>query len=126
MYKQYVNGIEYSARALQDEVKDLPGIPDNVNFKQFSGYVDLPSGNGKVFYWYVESQNDPDSDPLLWWTNGGPGCSGLSGFLTEQGPFAPNVNLTLGWNLLSVSLSLDHSHECYTNKTFSLSLSLSI
>ena len=28
------------------------------------------------------------------WTNGGPGCSGLGGFLTEQGPFRPAANGT--------------------------------
>jgi hypothetical protein len=37
------------------------------------------------------------------WTNGGPGCSGLLGFLTEQGPFRPQQDGTLlpndyAWN----------------------------
>jgi len=45
----------------------------------------------ELFYWFVESAGDPDTDPLLLWTNGGPGCSGLSGFLTEMGPFRPEV-----------------------------------
>ena len=27
------------------------------------------------------------SAPVALWTNGGPGCSGLTGFMTEQGPF---------------------------------------
>ena len=29
---------------------------------------------------------DPARDPLLWWTNGGPGSSGLSNLFTGQGP----------------------------------------
>ena len=38
-------------------------------------------------YWFAESSNDPDNDPVVLWTNGGPGCSGLLGFGTENGPF---------------------------------------
>eukprot|EP00595_Chromulina_sp_UTEXLB2642_P000706 CAMPEP_0196761294 /NCGR_PEP_ID=MMETSP1095-20130614/470_1 /TAXON_ID=96789 ORGANISM="Chromulina nebulosa, Strain UTEXLB2642" /NCGR_SAMPLE_ID=MMETSP1095 /ASSEMBLY_ACC=CAM_ASM_000446 /LENGTH=376 /DNA_ID=CAMNT_0042110623 /DNA_START=189 /DNA_END=1316 /DNA_ORIENTATION=- len=51
-----------------------------------------------MHYWLVESMNDPENDPLAFWTNGGPGCSGLLGFLTEQGPFRPNADLSLSFN----------------------------
>jgi len=47
-------------------------------------------GEGReLFYWFVESDKGFAKSPLLLWTNGGPGCSGLLGFLTEQGPFRP-------------------------------------
>jgi carboxypeptidase C (cathepsin A) len=35
----------------------------------------------------VESANDPLHDPILFWSNGGPGCSGLFGMGFEHGPF---------------------------------------
>lgn len=45
---------------------------------------------------FVESQSPTAAtDPLLLWTNGGPGCSGLLGLLGENGPFRPQANGTL-------------------------------
>jgi len=54
----------------------------------------------------VESQGSPTKDPLAFWSNGGPGCSGLIGFMTEHGPFRPNEDLSLSlnkdsWNTIS-------------------------
>jgi cathepsin A (carboxypeptidase C)/serine carboxypeptidase-like clade 2 len=90
--------LPYSARALQDKIDALPGLPTPPPaFQMFSGYVDvspLKDGSRSMFYWFVESQSDPATDPVLLWTNGGPGCSGLGGFLTEQGPFRPTANGT--------------------------------
>ncbi|MDO9333871.1 MAG: hypothetical protein Q7T57_05045, partial [Dehalococcoidales bacterium] len=63
---------------------------------------------------YTESQNQPATDPLIWWSNGGPGCSGLMGLLTEHGPFRPlsdgSGNLTTNphsWNLLANMLYVE-------------------
>ena len=59
---------------------------------------------GQMFYWFVESQRDAAHAPVILWTNGGPGCSGLAGFLTEHGPFrvkADGKSLSvnhLAWN----------------------------
>ena len=81
---------------------NLPGAENlQFNFNQFSGYLAIPgnSGNSKnLHYWLVESMSKPKSDPISFWTNGGPGCSGLIGFMTEQGPFRPNANNTLDFN----------------------------
>lgn len=52
----------------------------------------------KIFYWYFESTRDPANDPVVLWTNGGPGCSGFLGLFTEQGPFKPQADGTLTMN----------------------------
>lgn len=62
-----------------------------------TGYVDIGGGK-EIFYWFVESQRDPAKDPLVLWTNGGPGCSGLTGFLSEQGPFRAAADGSLSVN----------------------------
>ena len=49
-------------------------------------------------YWLVESTKDAKNDPVVFWTNGGPGCSGLLGFFTEQGPFKPQKDGKLEMN----------------------------
>jgi len=97
--------VAYTDAQLKLQVTSLPGAP-SVPWKMFSGYIRIP-GRGRIFYWFVESQGaSPLDDPLLLWTNGGPGCSGLIGFLTENSPFRPTAagNLTLNpyaWNGLA-------------------------
>ncbi|XP_041966940.1 lysosomal protective protein-like [Alosa sapidissima] len=69
-----------------DLVSNLPGLAENPSFKHYSGYVQ--AGQGKYFhYWFVESQNNPSTDPVILWLNGGPGCSAMEGMLSENGPF---------------------------------------
>uniref|UniRef100_K4D081 Uncharacterized protein n=1 Tax=Solanum lycopersicum TaxID=4081 RepID=K4D081_SOLLC len=34
---------------------------------------------------FIESDRDPQNDPLMFWLTGGPGCSGLSTILYEIG-----------------------------------------
>jgi serine carboxypeptidase-like clade 2 len=87
----------------------------------YAGYINVNVSHGRnLFYWLVESAStDPSKDPLgsffaaqqtlkpslippppsppkVLWTNGGPGCSGLSGGLfSEFGPFFPNIDGSL-------------------------------
>ncbi|KAK0429384.1 hypothetical protein QR680_011351 [Steinernema hermaphroditum] len=92
---------EGTSEADADLVSDLPGLTFELNFKHYSGYFSVPSGS-KLHYWLVESQNKPESDPLILWLNGGPGCSSLGGLLKEHGPFHPNPDgVTLYENVFS-------------------------
>ena len=71
--------------------RPIPGLNTPLRSKHYSGFLD--AGKGKKFhYWFVESERDPINDPVVLWLNGGPGCSSLLGFLTEQGPFWVNKN----------------------------------
>lgn len=75
----------------EDEIKNLPGLNDAIDFRQFSGYLNADTGGKKyLHYWFVESQTQPDTSPLLLWLNGGPGCSSLAGLFGELGPFEVN------------------------------------
>ncbi|XP_075033800.1 lysosomal protective protein [Mixophyes fleayi] len=95
-----------------DEITYLPGLRKQPSFSQFSGYLDVPGGK-HLHYWFVESQKNPSSSPLVLWLNGGPGCSSLDGLLTEHGPFLiqpDGVSLeynTYSWNMIANVLYLE-------------------
>jgi len=102
----------YTESALNDMVTNLPGLKDTLTFNQFSGYLNLPGTKKQIHYWFVEAEEDATNAPLVFWTNGGPGCSGLIGFLTEQGPFRPDSqgNLKLNdwrWNKIANMVFLE-------------------
>jgi len=71
-----------------DKVTSIPHYNEPIPFNQYAGYIDVDKTHGRsLFYWFVESQNNPSTDPVVLWLNGGPGCSSLDGFLYEHGPF---------------------------------------
>ncbi|ETN21515.1 hypothetical protein PPTG_01670 [Phytophthora nicotianae INRA-310] len=70
--------------------------------KQDAGYIDLPNRvDSHYFYWYFESRNKPNTDPLLVWLPGGPGMGGTYGMLAENGPFTINTDLSTKINPFS-------------------------
>ncbi|XP_023524165.1 serine carboxypeptidase-like 18 isoform X5 [Cucurbita pepo subsp. pepo] len=68
-------------------VKYLPGFSGPPPFELETGYVGVGDlEEVQVFYYFVKSQGNPQTDPLMTWLIGGPGCSALSGFAVEIGP----------------------------------------
>jgi len=98
-------------------VTDLPGLPFGYDHRMYAGQVSvhepLVQNKGSIFYWLVESKHHPESDPLVIWINGGPGCSSLEGLLIEHGPFlavATGFDLELNaypWNKKANVLYVD-------------------
>ncbi|KAH9427081.1 hypothetical protein DERP_014340 [Dermatophagoides pteronyssinus] len=66
-----------------DEVKNLPGLKDKINFRHYSGYLEAEDG-AFLHYWLYESQRNPKTDPIE--------ASSLLGALTENGPFRIDSN----------------------------------
>ncbi|EUC56960.1 peptidase S10, serine carboxypeptidase [Rhizoctonia solani AG-3 Rhs1AP] len=75
-------------------VKDFCDPTVNV----YSGYLDVDYGAKHLFFYFFESRSDPDSDPVLMWINGGPGCSSSLGLFMELGPCSIHGPLQSGSN----------------------------
>ena len=86
-----------------DLVTSLDEQPD-LSFGYYSGYINITGSSKRLHYVATLSQNDPTTDPIIIWFNGGPGCSSLIGLMQEIGPYVYNdgeYNLTKNdwaWN----------------------------
>jgi len=74
----------------KDRITELPGWPKSIPLPDmYSGYIPVGKTSGSrgfIHYWFIKSQRDPVKDPIVYWTNGGPGGSGINaGLLTEMG-----------------------------------------
>ncbi|TKX27404.1 serine carboxypeptidase-like protein 1 [Elsinoe australis] len=87
----------------------IPDVPFDVG-ESYAGLLPIsssPNETRELFFWYFPSTNPLADKEIAIWFNGGPGCSSLSGFLTENGPFtweagtiAPTQN-AYSWNNLT-------------------------
>ena len=83
------------ADATADAVTAFPEVGGNVTTETYSGYLNVTTSK-RLHYLYVFSQSAPSTDPVVVWFNGGPGCSSLLGFISENGPYKIDDNSTVG------------------------------
>ena len=72
------------AASESDLMTDLPDAPAFAT-KTYSGYLKA-TDTKSLHYAFAESMDDPASDPIIIWFNGGPGCSSMLGMMQELGP----------------------------------------
>jgi len=83
---------------------NIDSINSAYNRTWYSGYLDLDDNTVHMHYFFFPSQTNPTTDPVLFWFNGGPGCSSLLGAMYEHGPFLINdafaslINNQFAWN----------------------------
>ena len=60
-------------------------------------YVGVEEKTGsELFYYFVESERSPDTDPVLLWLTGGPRCSAFSGGRREEQLSSRRLNSKCG------------------------------
>lgn len=93
--------VSIRAAPAADLITNLPGQP-KVNFKQYSGYVDVNASPARsLFYWFIEHESNPKGAPIIVWLQGGPGCSSMMGLFTENGPWRVASNGKLHYDIHS-------------------------
>lgn len=86
-------------------VKTLPGFVGDLPFTLETGYIGIgESDDVQWIYYFVESEGNPENDPLMLWLTAGPGCSGLSTLVSEIGPVIfNNANSTVEKPMLEMN-----------------------
>jgi serine carboxypeptidase-like clade 2 len=74
------------ALPIADKVESLYMMPD-LSFGLYSGYLGVDGSSKQLHYVTALSQNNWQTDPVIVWFSGGPGCSSMVAWLQEHGPY---------------------------------------
>ncbi|OCH89480.1 serine carboxypeptidase [Obba rivulosa] len=64
--------------------------------RAYTGYIDKEARH--IFFYFFESRDNPEKDDVIFWTNGGPGCSSATGLFMELGPCRVNTPNNVTYN----------------------------
>jgi carboxypeptidase C (cathepsin A) len=79
---------------------------------QTPGFIQVREDGDDLFYWLMRSRGDKDTDPLVVWLTGGPGCASELAVMYENGPWKINEDITLRKNPYSWN---DHSNIVFVD-----------
>ncbi|PWA02797.1 hypothetical protein BB558_001051 [Smittium angustum] len=96
-------------------VKGLPDIEDKRldDIVGYAGQLMIEGTDDGLFFWLVTNKtNTLNSDTLVLWLNGGPGCTSMDGMFLENGPYIFNENKKIvmrdhAWSTLVDVLYID-------------------
>ena len=75
MYRSIVlatlGALASAADPVADRVLSLPGWSDAFRSQRFAGYLSGANASRRLSYFFVESERDPGTDPVVLWLNGG-------------------------------------------------------
>lgn len=80
------SSIRYKEPGKAGVCETTPGV------NSYTGYIDL-APDMHAFFWFFESRDNPASDPITLWLNGGPGSDSQIGLFQELGPCMINEDL---------------------------------
>lgn len=93
---------ERSTRLFEKDITNATGQDVNAPVRK-AGYFKLDrSKDAHMFYFFFESRTDQlnnNTDPLVVWMTGGPGCSSELAVFYENGPYRINDDLSLKDNI---------------------------
>ncbi|KAL6714868.1 hypothetical protein ACLMJK_007128 [Lecanora helva] len=107
------SNLEFGPRASKYAVGCLPDVKFELP-ASWAGQIPLSNTtNDELFFWLFEAEHQDQSDNLIIWLNGGPGCSSLDGLTKENGPLhfpadssTPSAN-PYSWTKLANVLYID-------------------
>ena len=111
MYKTLSIAAIAAVATANTNADDTTGIFGNTE-QWKTGLVTVDNYSDDIFYWMFQSKGTPETDPLVLWLTGGPGCASEVALFFENGPYQFNDDNTLktnpySWNNISNLLYVD-------------------